>query len=187
MALGHRWPSRGVKEASRKKTPKKKVWKGVPGPLGPRAEKARKSVEHDYFSKMFRVFGSFSTLFQAFLTLGPRGSGNTLSDFCRSFLGRGLLTPVKGKRCRNNSSCCARLVLFLRKSVVWPLELSWSWDPSAGRPGTSSSINGSNLQEAWATWIFLKTPTGPDPRSPITPQQQKRNSKNPKIFESPQK
>ena len=80
-------------------TPKrKKSEKGFLGPLGPRADKARKSVKNDDFSSFFRVCGSFSTLFRAFLTPGPRGPGNPFSAFFRSFLvgSPGLGSPERG-------------------------------------------------------------------------------------------
>ena len=65
--------------------PQKESEKGFPGPLGPRAEKARNRVENDNFSSFFRVSGSFSTLFRVFSAPGPRGPGNPFSDSLLGF------------------------------------------------------------------------------------------------------
>ena len=73
-----------------------------PGPWGRKTQKenrqrvANKQKTPKKTWKMV-IFDSFSSFC---LTPGPRGSGNPLSDFFRSFLGRGLLTPVGGQRCR---------------------------------------------------------------------------------------
>ena len=41
LLLGYRWPSARVKKASHWETPKKKVWKGVPGASRPRSQKKK--------------------------------------------------------------------------------------------------------------------------------------------------
>ena len=68
---------RGQKGLPRKL--RKKSENGFPGP--------RQRVENDYFSSFLRVFDSFSTLFRAFLTPGPRGPGNPFSDIFGVFWG----------------------------------------------------------------------------------------------------
>ena len=64
--------------------PQKESEKGLPGPLGPGAEKARNRVENDYFSSFFRVLGLFFDSFSSFFS--PRAE-RPREPFFRLFLG----------------------------------------------------------------------------------------------------
>ena len=141
--LGYRWPSTGVKRPFPEKLQKKSE-KGFPGPLGPGSKKARKRVENDYFSRFFRVFGSFSTRFWLFLgamlTLGPRAPGNPFSDFFRSFPGRRLLTPVDGQRYPNMCVPNAAVTPISHMHMVFLLLLNLSfWCFSPPKEGSKRS------------------------------------------------
>ena len=110
QGLGYRWPSTGVKRPLPGKL-RKKSEKGFPGPLGPGvkkgSKKSRKLLFFRFLSSFWLVFDSFSTFFSGVLTPGPRGPGNPLQTFFRSFPGRGLFGPWRWPTTSKGGARCS--------------------------------------------------------------------------------
>ena len=89
LVLQHRWPllQESIRPLPRKlRRKKKKLWKGVPGASRPRGQKNfEKGSKMTIFQVIFRVFGSFSTLFRLFLSFFNPGAERPREPFFRLF------------------------------------------------------------------------------------------------------